>query len=137
MPVDLVAVAIAVLGGAIFAGTVFYFSGRKSERRLAETEGRSAKQQAERQLQELRREAEAIKAQAVLQGREEALQVREEFPTRNPAANIGLNQDDGADDSSIESRVSSNTRCPTDGGRIAPIPMLMGGHRLVTIGSLG
>ncbi|MEE8251273.1 MAG: ribonuclease Y [Gemmatimonadales bacterium] len=77
MPVDLVAVVIAVLGGAIFAGTVFYFFGRKSERRSAETEGRSAKHQAERQSQELRREAETIKAQAALQGREEALKARE------------------------------------------------------------
>jgi len=69
--------SVAVLGGAAIAGTVFYFLGRRAERRLAEAMGRSAKQQAQQILSQAKREAEAEKAEATLAAKQEALELRE------------------------------------------------------------
>ncbi|MFQ5811204.1 MAG: ribonuclease Y, partial [Armatimonadota bacterium] len=61
---------VAVLGGAGIAGAAFYTVGRRSERREAEVQERSAAQQAERLLSQAQRDAEAGKAEALLSAKE-------------------------------------------------------------------
>ena len=63
----------AVAGVAALAGAVFYFQGRRVERRLADAAGRTA----ERILERARHEAEAAKAEASVAAKEEALRARE------------------------------------------------------------
>ena len=75
----IVPIIVAVLGGAIIAGTVFYFLGRRTERVMAERLGQSAAQQAERLLAQGKRDAEAAKAAALLAGKEEIFQAREQW----------------------------------------------------------
>ncbi|NIM51129.1 MAG: ribonuclease Y [Gemmatimonadales bacterium] len=70
---------LAVLGGAGIAGAAFYMVGRRSERRDAEAQGRSAAQQAERLLSQAQRDAEAGKAEALLSAKEEIMKLREEW----------------------------------------------------------
>ncbi len=69
----------AALGAAVVAGAVFYFLGRRAERKLAELSGRSAEQQAERILTDANRGAEALRAEAVLAGKEETIRARDEW----------------------------------------------------------
>jgi ribonuclease Y len=76
---QLVVLIPAVLVGAALAGTAFYVLGRRTERRLHELAGTSARQQAERLVGEATRDAEALKAQAVLSGKEEVMRLREEW----------------------------------------------------------
>jgi ribonuclease Y len=72
---------LAVLGVGVFAGAAFYFvglgAGRRGERRIAETLGRSGEQQAERHLTDARRTAETERAQALLAAKEEIIKARE------------------------------------------------------------
>jgi ribonuclease Y len=78
MTIDLlVPIIVAVLAGAALGGAVFYFLGRRAERKLAEQLGRSGAQQADRLLSQAKRDAEAAKAQALLTAKEENLQLRE------------------------------------------------------------
>ncbi|MBI3982619.1 MAG: ribonuclease Y [Gemmatimonadetes bacterium] len=67
------AAILAVAGAAGIAGTVFYFLGRRSERRLAEAGERTAGQLLER----ARLEADTAKAEALVAAKADALQVRE------------------------------------------------------------
>jgi ribonuclease Y len=70
---------IAALGVSVPVGAVFYFFGRRVERRLAEMAGRSAEQRAERLIGDAQRDADAAKAQAILTGKEEVMRSREEW----------------------------------------------------------
>ncbi len=80
MSTDPVVIAtLAALGGAIFAGAVFYFLGRTVERRIAEAAGRAAKQQADRVISDARREAEAARSEALLKAKEEIIKAREDW----------------------------------------------------------
>ncbi|MBI4502442.1 MAG: ribonuclease Y [Gemmatimonadetes bacterium] len=72
-----VGLILAVLGGGVVAGTVFFMLGRRIERRVAEVAGRSVEQQAERILSEARRDADASRAEAVLAAKEEIIRARE------------------------------------------------------------
>ncbi len=69
--------AVAVLCGALVAGAVFFFLGRRSERREAERASRSATQQADQILREARKDADKEKAQALLAAKEEIMGLRE------------------------------------------------------------
>ncbi len=69
--------AIAVLCGAVVAGTVFYVVGRKMERRDAARLGRSAALKAEQVLRDARKEGEREKAQTLLTAKEEIMGLRE------------------------------------------------------------
>ena len=71
------AYAVAVLSGALVAGAVFFFLGRRSERREAERAGRSATQRADQILREARKDAEKEKAQSLLAAKEEIMGLRE------------------------------------------------------------
>ncbi|HWP37749.1 MAG TPA: ribonuclease Y [Gemmatimonadales bacterium] len=68
------AVIAAVAGAAGIAGAVFYFLGRRSERRLAEAGERTASQL----LARARQDAEAARAEAAVSAKAEALRLREE-----------------------------------------------------------
>lgn len=72
-----VGLILAVLGGGIVAGTVFFVLGRRMERRVAEAAGRSVHQEAERVLSEARRSADAARAESVLAAKEEIIRLRE------------------------------------------------------------
>ncbi|MCZ6918260.1 MAG: ribonuclease Y [Gemmatimonadetes bacterium] len=72
-------IVLAALGIAVLSGAVFYVLGRRSEHRLGEAEGRTARQNAERLIAEATRDAEAAKAGAVLAGKEEVLRARGEW----------------------------------------------------------
>ena len=72
-----VGLILAVLGGALVAGTVFFVLGRRMERRVAEVAGRSVEQQAERLLSEARKGAESARAESVLAAKEEIIRARE------------------------------------------------------------
>jgi len=74
-----VAVLIAALGAVVLAGAVFYFFGRRIERRLAEQAARSAEQQSGRLIADARRDAETAKAEAILAGKEEIMRSREDW----------------------------------------------------------
>ena len=74
-----VPIIVAVLAGVAIGGTVFYFLGRRAERKLAEQLGRSATQQADRLLGQAKRDAEAAKSQALLAAKEENFQLREDL----------------------------------------------------------
>ena len=52
-----VAVLVAALGAVVLAGAVFYFFGRRVERRLAEEAARSAEQKSGRLIADARRDA--------------------------------------------------------------------------------
>jgi ribonuclease Y len=69
---DVIAVVLAVLGGASVAGTALYFQGRRVERRIAETAARLAAEQAEVFVT-------ATKQRATLEAREELLKTREQL----------------------------------------------------------
>lgn len=80
MPADLVGVVpVAVLGGVVIAGAVFYFIGRRTERRLIEAQGRSAADEAERIVSEARREATTVKAEGAVKAKEDVLSARENW----------------------------------------------------------
>ena len=68
---------LAVIGGAVVAGTVFFIFGRRVERRVAEIAGRTIAQQGERLLSEARRDADASRAASVLAAKEEIIKARE------------------------------------------------------------
>ena len=74
-----VALVLAVLGGGIVAGAVFFILGRRIERRVAEVAGRSVHQESERILTEARRSAEASRGEAVLAAKEEIIKARENW----------------------------------------------------------
>ena len=76
MTIDL-GLFLAVFGGAVVAGAVFFVFGRRVERRVAEVAGQSVAQQGERLLAEARRDAEAARAAAVLAAKEEIIKARE------------------------------------------------------------
>jgi ribonuclease Y len=89
---QLVLLSVAVLGGGAIAGTVFYFLGRRSERRLGEAMGRSAAQQADRLLAQARREADADKAEAMLAVKHEILELREAWERESKERRDELNR---------------------------------------------
>jgi ribonuclease Y len=70
---------LAVIGGAVVAGTVFFIFGRRVERRVAEIAGRTVAQQGERLLSEARRDADAARAESVLAAKEEIIKAREHW----------------------------------------------------------
>src|SRR6185503_17058139 len=76
MTIDL-GLLMAVIGGVVIAGAVFFIVGRRTERRGAEIAGRSVAQQAERILTEAKRDADAARAQSVLGAKEEIMKARE------------------------------------------------------------
>jgi ribonuclease Y len=69
---DLIAVVLAVLGGAAVAGTALYFQGRRVERRLAEVAARLAAEQAEVV-------AAATRQRLTFEAKEEVLKAREQL----------------------------------------------------------
>src|SRR5688572_5725761 len=69
---DVIAVVLAVLGGASVAGTALYFQGRRIERRIAQAAARLAAEQAEVFVT-------ATKQRATLEAREELLKTREQL----------------------------------------------------------
>ncbi len=79
MSPNLLLIAAAVLGGAIIAGSVFFFLGRRVERREAERLGRSAAQKADHILRDARKDGENQKAQALLTAKEDILRLRDEW----------------------------------------------------------
>jgi ribonuclease Y len=76
---DLIGLLAAAALGAVLAGAVFYFLGRRTERNAAEREGRAGRQEADRLLGQAKREAETSKANALLAAKEEIMAAREEW----------------------------------------------------------
>ena len=79
MSTNVAVFVIAALGVVGLAGAVFFVLGRRTERRLAESAGRSAAQLADRTIADARRDAEAAKAEAILAGKEEVMGAREDW----------------------------------------------------------
>jgi ribonucrease Y len=75
--VGLLGLILAVLGGCLVAGTVFYIIGRRLERSAAAAAGYSAAQQASRAVDEARRAADQERQELVLAGKAELMAVRE------------------------------------------------------------
>jgi ribonuclease Y len=77
MDSQFIPIAVAVLAGAVVAGTVFFFVGRRRERQEAERAGRAAAQRTEQILRDAKRDAEKEKAQALLGAKEDIMGLRE------------------------------------------------------------
>jgi ribonuclease Y len=74
-----VGLILAVLGGGVVAGAVFFILGRRIERRIAEVAGRSVAQQAEHLLAEAKRTAESSRVESLLAAKEEIIRARENW----------------------------------------------------------